>query len=256
MKWNVQREWLASHRAHLRMLMDGVVVEDRVNDLADRNFCLDGVEETDELLMAVTLHVAADDRAVEDIEGGEQRRRAMAFVIMRHRTGAALLHRQARLGAVERLDLALLINRQHDGVSGRIDIEPDNVLEFGGELRMFDSLNCRTRCGWRPWLRQMRWTELTLMPAVFAIIAPVQWVASPGGSVMVNATTRSTTAPSSGWTREGRVLSRSKPSKPCVAKRSCQRQTQVFDLPVRRMISLVPMPSALCRTISARQTCF
>src|SRR5450759_2459276 len=38
-------------------------------------------------------------------------------------------------------------------------------------------------------------------------------------------------------------------------KRSCQRQTQVFDLPVRRMISLVPTPSALNRTISARQTC-
>src|ERR1019366_3509647 len=38
-------------------------------------------------------------------------------------------------------------------------------------------------------------------------------------------------------------------------KRSCQRHTQVFDLPVRRMISLVPKPSALNRTISARQTC-
>src|SRR5271163_2037703 len=38
-------------------------------------------------------------------------------------------------------------------------------------------------------------------------------------------------------------------------KRSCQRHTQVFDLPVRRMISLVPTPSALNRTISALQTC-
>src|SRR6201987_5355008 len=38
-------------------------------------------------------------------------------------------------------------------------------------------------------------------------------------------------------------------------KRSCQRHTQVFYLPVRRMISLVPTPSALNRTISARQTC-
>src|ERR1700749_127974 len=38
-------------------------------------------------------------------------------------------------------------------------------------------------------------------------------------------------------------------------KRSCQRHTQVFDLTVRRMISLVPTPSALNRTISARQTC-
>ena len=38
--------------------------------------------------------------------------------------------------------------------------------------------------------------------------------------------------------------------------RSCQRQTQVFDLPVRRMISLVPTPSALERMIAARQACF
>src|SRR5450759_4169391 len=38
-------------------------------------------------------------------------------------------------------------------------------------------------------------------------------------------------------------------------KRSCQRHTQVFDLPVRRMISLVLTPSALNSTISARQTC-
>ena len=33
-------------------------------------------------------------------------------------------------------------------------------------------------------------------------------------------------------------------------------QTQVFDLPVRRMISLVPTPSALERMIAARQACF
>ena len=38
--------------------------------------------------------------------------------------------------------------------------------------------------------------------------------------------------------------------------RCCQRQTQVFDVPVRRMISLVPTPSALRSTMSARQTCF
>ncbi len=33
-------------------------------------------------------------------------------------------------------------------------------------------------------------------------------------------------------------------------------QTQVFDFHVRRMISFVPIPSALSRTISGRQTCF
>ena len=38
---------------------------------------------------------------------------------------------------------------------------------------------------------------------------------------------------------------------PSFMNRSCQRQTQVFDLPVRRMISLVPTPSALERMIAA-----
>jgi hypothetical protein len=39
-------------------------------------------------------------------------------------------------------------------------------------------------------------------------------------------------------------------------KRSCQRQTQIWDLPVRRMIPFVPTPSAESRTISARHACF
>ena len=39
-------------------------------------------------------------------------------------------------------------------------------------------------------------------------------------------------------------------------KRSCQRQTHGFDLPVRRTISTVPQPSAVARMILARQTCF
>ena len=57
--------------------------------------------------------------------------------------------------------------------------------------------------------------------------------------------------------REGRVLSRSRPSTPSCMKRSCQRQTQVLlTCPCRRMISAVPQPSAVRRTIRARQTCF
>ena len=42
---------------------------------------------------------------------------------------------------------------------------------------------------------------------------------------------------------------------PSFMNRSCQRQTQVFDLPVRR-ISLVPTPSALERMIAARPSVF
>lgn len=51
----------------LGVLVDGVVVENGMNGHAGRCLSLDRVEEADEFLMAMTLHVAADDRAVEDV---------------------------------------------------------------------------------------------------------------------------------------------------------------------------------------------
>ena len=89
--------------------------------------------------------------------------------------------------------------------------------------RSLDSLNCRTRCGRRPCRRQMRCTELALMPFSWAIAAAVQCVVSPGGSASVRATTLCSTAAVNGGMRDGRVLSHSKPSTPSVMNRSCQR---------------------------------
>ena len=57
--------------------------------------------------------------------------------------------------------------------------------------------------------------------------------------------------------RRGKIsLSRSRPSTPSTMNRSCQRQTQVFDLPVAAMIATVPRPSSVRRMIRACQTCF
>ena len=100
----------------------------------------DGVEEADELLMAMAGHVAADDGAVEDVQRGEERGRAVPLVVVGHRAGAALLQRQAGLGAVERLDLALLVDREHDGVRRRVDVEPDHVAQLRDELRIVREL--------------------------------------------------------------------------------------------------------------------
>jgi len=94
----------------LRMFVGGIVVENGVDRLAGGHLRLDGVEEADELLVAVPLHVLADHGAIEDIECGKQRRRAMALVVVGQRGAASLLHRQAGLRAVERLDLRLLIH--------------------------------------------------------------------------------------------------------------------------------------------------
>jgi hypothetical protein len=82
----------------------------------------------------------SDDGAVEDVEGGEQRGCAVTFVVMRHGVGAARLHRQSWLGAVERLDLALFFDRENDRMGGRVDVEADNVLEFLRELRVVRQL--------------------------------------------------------------------------------------------------------------------
>src|ERR1700722_12167525 len=129
--------------AYLRMLVSCVVVDDGVDLLSRWHLRLDGVEETDELLVPVALHIAADDGAVEDVEGREQCRRAMTLVVVGHRPGATLLHWQAGLGAVERLDLTLFIDREDDGMGGRIDIETDDVAQLvdearvGGEFELF-----------------------------------------------------------------------------------------------------------------------
>ena len=132
---------------HLGMFVGGVVVDDGVDRVSRRHLRLDGVEEADELLVPVALHVAADDGAVENVEGGEQRGRAVALVVMGHGPGAALLHRQAGLGAVERLDLALLIDREDDGMSRRIDIKADDVPELLGKFRVLRQLERPHPCG-------------------------------------------------------------------------------------------------------------
>jgi hypothetical protein len=72
----------------------------------------------------------------------------VSFVIVRHGLAAPGLDRQSGLGAVERLDLALLVNRQHHGVGRRVDArvrpmtgpragsEPDDIRQLGGKTRI------------------------------------------------------------------------------------------------------------------------
>jgi hypothetical protein len=97
-------------------------------------------------------------------------------------------------------------------MGGRIDIKPDHVAQLVDELRVVGELELLNPV----WLETMRVPDalngLALMPMAFAIIEAVQWVASTGGSVRVSATTRSAISEPSGGIREGRVLSRRRPS--------------------------------------------
>ena len=54
------------------MLVGGVVVENDMDRLVGGKLALDSVEKADEFDVAVALHTAADDGAVEHAEDGEQ----------------------------------------------------------------------------------------------------------------------------------------------------------------------------------------
>src|SRR5215831_4857737 len=95
--------------------------------------------------MAMTFHALTNDFAAKYVECREQGRHAVA-------TSAPLLHRQSRLGAVEGLDLALLVNRQDHRVVWWIDVEAHYLLELGCKLRIIGEL----KVAYAMWPKTMR----------------------------------------------------------------------------------------------------
>ncbi len=80
----------------LGVLVGGVVVDDGVHQLAGWRPGLDDVEEADELLVAVTLHAAADDVAVHHVERGEHGGGAIPLVVVsKRRVGKGAASRRA-----------------------------------------------------------------------------------------------------------------------------------------------------------------
>lgn len=75
----------------------GVVVHDDVDVEPGRNIAVDHLEEVEELPGPVAAITLADDRAGGDVEGGEQRGRAVALVIVGAPLRDAGQHRQTRL---------------------------------------------------------------------------------------------------------------------------------------------------------------
>ena len=83
--------------------------------------------------MAMAFFAAGEDFAGGDVERGKQRCRAVADIVVRHTFDITQAHRENGLGAVQRLDLALLIHAQDHGVLGRIKIQTDNIADFFDE---------------------------------------------------------------------------------------------------------------------------
>src|SRR5215211_4250524 len=96
-------------------LVGGQVVQDDVHVEVGRDGAVDLVQEGDEVGAGVAGTDVGDDLAGGDLEGGEQVAGAVALVVVGGSGRGGGQHGQGGGGAVERLDLGLVVHREHGG---------------------------------------------------------------------------------------------------------------------------------------------
>ena len=121
-----------------------------------------------------------DHGAVEYRERREQRRRAVAGVVVATALGRSRNHRQHRLEPVERLDLGLFVHREHHGVLGRVEVKTHDVSHLLDEKRIGRELEALLAPGLQSERTQIRPTVAGEIPTVLAKDRVDQWVASVG----------------------------------------------------------------------------
>ena len=104
-----------------------VVIHDDMDIEAMRDLSINLFEEVQELGRPVTFVAFADDKPRGDVERGKQRCRTMPHIAVRATFGYARRHRQYRLFAIERLDLALLIDAEDERSAGRGKVKTGDI---------------------------------------------------------------------------------------------------------------------------------
>lgn len=97
-------------------------------------------QECEKLLMSMPRLALGQHRAIGHIQRRKQRRAAVVDVVMGNPLHVPEPHRQHWLGTLERLDLALLVDTQHQGVLWRIQIQLDDVEHLFDEERVVGEL--------------------------------------------------------------------------------------------------------------------
>jgi hypothetical protein len=95
----------------------------------------------------VTLVAAVGHGAGRDLKSREQRGGPVALLVVLGLLRESRTERKDRLGAIERLDLRLLIHAEHDRVVGRVQIQADDVADLGLQLGSVENLNVPRRHG-------------------------------------------------------------------------------------------------------------
>src|ERR1700676_4981909 len=131
---------------HFGMLVRAIVVNDQMHIEPRRHAGIEMAQKAQALLMAMAWFALGEHPPVGDVEGGKQCGSSVAVIIMRDAFDIAKSKGQYRLGALKGLDLALLIDAQHQGLVRRIEVQTDDVTHLldkegvGGELEAFASV--------------------------------------------------------------------------------------------------------------------
>src|SRR3972149_6193956 len=134
-----------------RRLVGAVVVEDEMDVECSGNVGVDGVEELPEFDAAMPSVMLGDDLAGLDVQGGEERGRAVADVVVGTTLDLAGAQGQDRLRAVQGLDLRLFVHAQNQGPIRRVEIQPNDVANLfdqervGGKLEALRAMRPETK---------------------------------------------------------------------------------------------------------------
>ena len=118
------------------MLVGAVVVDDEVDVEAGGHAGVDVLEEAQELLMTMPRLALGDDLAGGHVQGGKEVGGAMADVAVRDAFDVSEPEGQERLGSLQRLGPALLVDAEHHRAFGRVEVEADDVADLLGEERI------------------------------------------------------------------------------------------------------------------------
>ena len=117
-----------------RMFVRRVVVDDQVKVEPSWGLAVHMAQKFEELLMAMATKTFADDGAFQHVERGEKCRGAMAHVVVSHGAATSSFHGQARLSAIQGLNLRFLIHTEDQRFVRGIEIEADDIGEFFDKL--------------------------------------------------------------------------------------------------------------------------
>lgn len=105
-----------------------------------RCLAVNDLEKPNPLLVPMLIHALGDDLPLEQFQCGKQGCRPVALVVVRHGLRATLVYRQALWGAVEGLNLGLLVDAENEYLFGRVEVQAHNIHGLLDELRIIAEL--------------------------------------------------------------------------------------------------------------------